>query len=223
MNMEKTNDNLIYSGASPEEVASDLKPLINFQEEGLSLKKLQHLIEERLLPHFMQYDRQEFQSLFNFFPEKGAEFGARIALQYNQGVTNWQVSPGAVMAEELCCKALCRLFGLSLESDATFMYCGTYSNQSALYLALHWAAEQQGFDFAKNGIQGFEDPSRLVAVTSREAHFSLKHALRIMGLGEQRLVTLPVDKNRRIDVQHMQETIDELQVTNDIFCAIDRC
>lgn len=220
MNMEKTNDNLIYSGASPEEVASDLKPLINFQEEGLSLKKLQHLIEERLLPHFMQYDRQEFQSLFNFFPEKGAEFGARIALQYNQGVTNWQVSPGAVMAEELCCKALCRLFGLSPESDATFMYCGTYSNQSALYLALHWAAEQQGFDFAKNGIQGFEDPSRLVAVTSREAHFSLKHALRIMGLGEQRLVTLPVDKNRRIDVQHMQETIDELQVTNDIFCAI---
>jgi len=218
--MKRSFNNPIYSGASPEEIASDLEPLINFQNQGISLEKLQQMIEERLLPHLIHYDRPEFQSLFNFFPEEGAKFGASIALQYNQGVTNWQVSPGAVMSEELCCKALCQLFGLSSNSDATFMYCGTYSNQSALYLALHWAAEQHGFDFAKKGVQGFEDPSRLVAVTSREAHFSLKHALRIMGLGEQSLVTLPVDIDFRIDVKHMQEILAKLQDRKDIFCVI---
>ena len=218
--MKGSYNNPIYSGASPEKVASDLKPLVDFQEKGISIEELQQMIEERLVPHLIQYDHPGFQSLFNFFPEKGAEFGARFALEYNQGVTNWQVSPGAVMSEELCCKALCRMFDLSPEADATFMYCGTYANQSALYLALHWTAEQHGFDFGKNGVQGFEDPTRLVAVTSREAHFSLKHALRIMGLGEQSLVTLPVDKNYRIDVNHMQDTLKELQETNDIFCVI---
>ena len=218
--MNKSNDIPIYSGASPEKIASDLEPLVDFQDEGISLDVLNELINDQLTPHLMRYDQPTFQGLFNFFPEKGAEFGAKIALQYNQGVTNWQVSPGAVMLEELCCKAFCRLFGLSHNSDATFMYCGTYSNQSALYLALHWIAEEQGFDFAKKGIQGFKDPSRLVAVTSREAHFSLKHALRIMGLGEQSLVTLPVDKNYRVDIEQMQETIKELHMTNDVFCVI---
>ncbi|MHA2244176.1 MAG: pyridoxal phosphate-dependent decarboxylase family protein [Candidatus Hodarchaeales archaeon] len=218
--MKGSSNNPIYSGASPKKIASDLETLVEFQDKGISLEKLQRMIEEQLVPHLIRYDRPEFQSLFNFFPEEGAKFGAKIALEYNQGVTNWQVSPGAVMAEELCCKALCRLFGLSPESDATFMYCGTYANQSALYLALHWTAEQHGFDFGKNGVQGFKDPTRLVAVTSCEAHFSLKHALRIIGLGEQSLVPLPVDKNYRINVNHMQEALKELQETNDIFCVI---
>ena len=214
------SNNPIYSGASPEEVRDDLELLVDFQKEGVSLKELQKIIDERLLPHFMQYNKPEFQSLFNFFPEKAASLGAKIAIDYNQGTTNWQVSPGAVMLEEMCCHSLCRLFGLKSEADATFMYCGTYSNQSALYLALHWTAEQRGFDFTQEGIQGFEDPTRLVAVTSCEAHFSLKHALRIMGLGEMSLVTLPVDEQYRIDVKNIKEILKELQEIYDVFCFV---
>jgi L-2,4-diaminobutyrate decarboxylase len=218
--MNQSFNKTVFSRASPKEIAADLSPLLNFENQGKSIEELEKMIEVGLLPHLVRYDQPEFQSLFNFFPEKGAKYGAKIALRYNQGVTNWQVSPGAVMAEELCCDALCELFGLSSNSDATFMYCGTYSNQSALYLALHRTAEQHGFDFAKKGVQGFEDPSRLVAITSCEAHFSLKHALRIMGLGELSLVTLPVDKNFRIDIKSMQETLSKLQDKRDVFCVI---
>jgi hypothetical protein len=87
----------IYSGASPEQVAADLNPLVDFQDEGLSLDVLDALLKERLFPHLMRYDQPQFQSMFNAFPEKGAELGAKIALTYNQGVTNWQVSPGGAM------------------------------------------------------------------------------------------------------------------------------
>jgi L-2,4-diaminobutyrate decarboxylase len=218
--MKKQSKSPIYSGASPEKVAADLEPLIDFQEEGISLKTLSHLIEERLLPHLMRYDRPEFQSMFNYFPEEGAEFGAKIALLYNQGVTNWQVSPGGAMLEELCGQALCRLFGLFPGSDATFMYSGTYANQEALYLALHWKAEKQGFDFTRKGLKGFPDPARLAIITSRDAHFSLKHAVRILGLGEESLVTLDVDNNRRIDVSLMEHTLSKLREKKDVFCAV---
>ena len=51
------------------------------------------------------------------------------------------------MLEELCGKALCRLFGFAKGADATFMYCGTYANQHALYLALHKQAEKFGYEF----------------------------------------------------------------------------
>lgn len=210
----------IYSGASPEQIAADLEPLVDFEEQGLSRKTLDKLIEERLVPHLMQYDRPSFQSLFNYFPEEGAEFGARVALAYNQGVTNWQVSPGAVTLEELCCKALCRIFGLPPSADATFMYSGTYANQEALYLALHWKAEKHGFDLTQKGLQGFNNPGRLKIVASRDAHFSLRHALRILGLGEECLITLAVDENRRIDVERMEKTLNEVRETNDIFCVV---
>ena len=210
----------IYSGASPKQVAAEVEPLIDFQDEGLSLEALTKLVQERLLPHLMRYDQPGFQSMFNAFPEEGAEFGARIALAYNQGVTNWQVSPGGAMLEELCCQALCRLFGLGPTADATLMYCGTYANRQALYLALHRKAEREGFDFTEKGLLGFADPGRLVAVISRDAHFSIKHAVRMMGLGEQCLVTVDVDSNRRIDVERMEETLNELRKTKDVFCVV---
>jgi len=218
--MSKNDDNLIYSAASPEKVAADLQPLINFQDDGISLGELSELIEKCLIPYFVRYNRPEFHSLYNFYPEEGAELGARIALKYNQGVTNWQVSPGAVMLEELCGRVLCKLFGLSENSDATFMYCGTYANQQGLYMALHRRAEQEGFNLAEKGLKGFKDPNRLMVVTSEESHFSLLHALRIMGLGDQSLVTIPVDNNFRMDVARLKETVGKYKKEKDIFCIV---
>lgn len=211
---------LIYSGASPEKVAQDLHPLVDFQNDGLSLPALKKLIDDRLTPHLMQYDHPGFHSMFNFFLEEGAKLGADIALAYNQGVTNWQVSPGGAALEEICCQALCRLFGLFPEADATFMYSGTYANQEALYFALHRKAEKSGFDFSQKGLLGFDDPNRLRVLASRDAHFSLKHAVRMLGLGEESLVHLDVDANRRLDVERVQETVHRLRQTKDIVCVV---
>jgi len=218
--MLKQSQNLIHSGASPDKIAEDLQPLIDFQDEGISPKALEKLINERLIPHLMQYGHPGFHSMFNFFLEEGAELGAKIALAYNQGVTNWQVSPGGAVLEELCCQALCRLFGLSSGADATFMYSGTYANQEALYLALHRIAEMHGFDFTQKGLNGFDDPRRLRVLASRDAHFSLKHAVRMLGLGEESLVLVDVDKNRRLDVECLKETVDKLKQVKDIFCVV---
>lgn len=218
--MKKRKKTPVYSGASPEEVAADLQPFFDLKEEGISLKTLSNLVKERLLPHFMRYDQPEFQSMFNYFPEEGAELGATIALFYNQGVTNWQVSPGGAMLEELCGKALCRLFGLFPNSDATFMYSGTYANQEALYLALHRKAEKFGFDFTKKGLKGFANPARLAVLASCDAHFSLKHAVRILGLGEESLIAIGVDRNRRIDVNRMEQTLNALKKTKEVFCVV---
>ena len=210
----------LYSGASPGEVRRDLEPLVDFREEGMPLDELNDLIDERLVPHLMRYDQPTFQSMFNAFPEEGAATGARIALTYNQGVTNWQVSPGGAMLEELCCQALCRLFGLAPTADATFMLSGTYANQEALYLALHRKADEFGFDYVERGLNGFSDPSRLVVLTSCDAHLSVRHAMRTLGLGEQNLVTLAVDSNRRLDVAHLEGALSELQATKDVFCLV---
>ena len=72
------------SKATPDEMVADLNSLVDFQDEGLSLEVLDKMIVNRLVPHLMRYDQSGFQSMFNAFPEEGAEFGAMIALSYNQ-------------------------------------------------------------------------------------------------------------------------------------------
>ncbi len=215
-NMRNSN---IYSGASPQQVAEDLQPLIDLQEQGMDIPALKQMIDTHLVPHLMKYDLPAFQSMFNAFPETGAELGAQIALTFNQGVTNWQVSPGGAMLEELCCQTMCRLFNLPPTADATFMLSGTYANQQALYMALHRKAEQHGFDLAEKGVIGFRDPSRLTVLVSEDAHFSIRHAVRMMGLGEQSLVKLDVDKNRRIDVKQLEKKLNQLQ-NKDVCCIV---
>ena len=56
-----------YSGASPAQVAADLQPLVDFQNEGMSLDQLEQLIRTNLVPHLMRYDLPAFQSMFNAF------------------------------------------------------------------------------------------------------------------------------------------------------------
>jgi len=206
----------LFSGASPSAVREDLFPLVDFAGPGLPLDEIARMVEDRLVPHLMRYDQPGFQSMFNSIPEAGAAWGARVALAHNQGVTNWQVSPGGAALEELCCRSLCRLFQLPEHADATFMYSGTYANQQALYMALHRKAEIEGFNFREKGISGFRDPSRLAILASRDAHFSVRQSARMLGLGEQCLVPLEVNANRQVDPAQLHGTLAELQGTKDI-------
>ena len=214
----------IWSGAPAEEVVRDLEPLVDFQEQGLSIDEIATLVGERLLPHLCDYDLPSFHSFFNALPEKGALYGARVALEWNQGVTNWQVSPGGAVLEELCCAALCRLFELEADASCTPMYCGTYANQQAIYMALHRKAERQGFSLPEQGLVGFGDPAKLTVVTSTEAHFSVKHAARMLGLGERSIVAVGVDEKRRMDVGQLQSTLADLTGggagSRNVFCVV---
>jgi L-2,4-diaminobutyrate decarboxylase len=168
----------------------------------------------------MRYDLPAFQGLFNTSLEEGATLGAEIALEWNQGVTNWQVSPGGSTLEELCCQALCKLFGLGPAAEATVQYCGTYGNQQALYMALHHHAASKGFDYSRVGLTGFEDPGRLAVLASEDAHFCLRHGARFLGLGDDALISVGVDENRRMDVGELRRTVDALQGSRDIFCVV---
>ncbi|MBM3293408.1 MAG: aspartate aminotransferase family protein [Candidatus Aminicenantes bacterium] len=209
----------IYSGAKPDAIAEDLRPLCDFGEDGMSLEELKGLIEERLVPHLSNYGLPSFHSFFNSPPEAGAELGGVVALRHNQGVTNWQVSPGGAVLEELCGRALGRLFGFPETADATFLYSGTYANQQTLYMALHRRAEEEGFDFAAKGLSGFREPERLVVAVSEQAHFSVRHAVRMLGLGEKSLLRVPVDGRQRMDVAALQDVLSN-RATRDHVCAV---
>src|SRR5262245_60487041 len=209
-----------HSGSDPATVRADLEPLVDFRNEGMPLDVLDGLIERRLVPHLVRYDHPGFQSMFNTVPEEAAQRAASLALSYNHGLTNWQVSPGGAMLEELCCESLCRLFGLGPDAAATFHLAGTYANLQGVYLALHRHAERLGFDLARRGLAGFQSPARLALALPPDTHFSIRHAVRLLGLGEDCLVSLEIDADRRIDVPSLGRTLNSLQKSRDVFCVV---
>ncbi|UCD25209.1 MAG: aspartate aminotransferase family protein, partial [Gemmatimonadota bacterium] len=76
------------------------------------------------------------------------------------------------------------------------------------------------FDLAERGLTGFDDPTRLAVVVSVDAHFSLKHAVRFLGLGEQCLVPVAVDYNRRMDTASLRATLAELRGSREVVCVV---
>ena len=69
-------------------------------------------------------------------------------------------------------------------------------------------------------MKGFNESNKLAVAISCDAHFSIKHAVRMLGLGEDSLIILPVDNNRHIDIKQMVETLDRLKKEKDIFCIV---
>ena len=212
--------NSIFSGATPEQVEKELKSLVDFKSKGLDIDQVGQLIQEKLIPHLLSYDHPGFQSMFNSVVDDGAKLGSVTALNFNQGITDWQVSPGGSTLEELCCRALCNMFNLGDHADATFMLSGSYANQQAIYLALHKKAEQEGFDLAAKGIHGFLSTEKPKLLISKTSHYSLLHAVRTLGLGEDAIEYLPVDKNQRIDIHKLRELWDQNRFANNVFCIV---
>jgi L-2,4-diaminobutyrate decarboxylase len=87
-------------------------------------------------------------------------------------------------------------------------------------MALHHRVDLGGRRIIKKGLGSFSDPSRLTVVTSADAHFSLKHAVRVMGLGEQALLSVAVDRNRRMDVKALRATLERVSEERDVFCVV---
>ncbi|MEM9777981.1 MAG: pyridoxal-dependent decarboxylase, partial [Chloroflexota bacterium] len=124
------------------------------------------------------------------------------------------------MLEEMAGQALCRLFDLAPSADCTFMYSGTYANQQALYLAIHRYAERKGVDFINDGLAVFEYPGKLAVLVTADAHFSMRHAVRMLGMGENNLIKVPVDAERRMDVEALKQLITELEGEKEIISIV---
>jgi len=209
----------VFSGEAVEKIEQSLLELVSFEVSGISHERLTTMLQRCLLPHLMRYDSTSFQSHFNYTIEEAAKTAAHLVLDYNQNVTNWQVSPGGSTLETLCCRELCKLFGMGSEADATFTYSGTYANQEAIYLALRRFTSGRKFSLAQRGLQDYQGPRLLVAASSEVHHLSLIHAVRMLGLGEDSIVQIPLDKKFRMSVPALQTILADTSNNGTVFCV----
>jgi glutamate/tyrosine decarboxylase-like PLP-dependent enzyme len=120
-----------------------------------------------------------------------------LAGAWDQNAAFTVMSPLAAALEEISLRWLLELLGLPAVCGGAFVTGATMANITALAAARHALLEQVGWDVEAQGLFGAPP---ITVVVGQEAHASLLKALGLLGLGRQRVVTVPADGQGRMRV-----------------------
>ncbi|SRR5579883_492375 len=120
-----------------------------------------------------------------------------LAGAWDQNAAFVVMSPLAAALEEISLRWLLELLGLPAGCGGAFVTGATMANFTALAAARHALLEQVGWDVEAQGLFGAPP---ITVIVGQEAHASLLKALGLLGLGRQRVVTVPVDGQGRMRV-----------------------
>ncbi|WP_445524436.1 pyridoxal phosphate-dependent decarboxylase family protein [Streptomyces cyslabdanicus] len=113
-----------------------------------------------------------------------AVLGEAILSAVNSSLDTWDQSAGGTLIERRLIDWTAARVGLGPDADGVFTSGGTQSNLQALLLAREEA--------------GSDDLSRLRILTSEASHFSVRKSARLLGLGPESVVCVPVDHDKRL-------------------------
>jgi glutamate/tyrosine decarboxylase-like PLP-dependent enzyme len=118
-----------------------------------------------------------------------------LAAAWDQNAGLFMASPVAAVLEEVSLRWLLDALGLPANSGGSFVTGGTMANFTALAAARHGVLMRAGWDVERDGLFGAPPIS---VVVGGEAHPSVRKSLGLLGLGRDRVVSVPVDGQGRM-------------------------
>jgi glutamate/tyrosine decarboxylase-like PLP-dependent enzyme len=131
-----------------------------------------------------------------------------VTMVQNPNNISATTSPATTLMEEECMIELARLVGFrgggeSRKPGGNIVSCGTISNLTALMVAREKAyMGPRGLGGLSLSHGGLFNAPRGIIVASRSAHYSIRKAARILGLGEDGVIEVPVaDESELLDFE----------------------
>jgi glutamate/tyrosine decarboxylase-like PLP-dependent enzyme len=118
-----------------------------------------------------------------------------LAAAWDQNAGLEVSSPVSAALEKVCRDWLVTIFGMPQQTQVGFVTGATMANFTGLAAARHTVLKREGWDVEANGLFG---ASPITVIVGEEVHVSLLKALRMLGLGGERVVKVPVDGQGRI-------------------------
>jgi glutamate/tyrosine decarboxylase-like PLP-dependent enzyme len=125
-----------------------------------------------------------------------------LATAWDQNAAMVAMSPIAATLEEVALDWLIDLFGLPKGSTGTFVTGATMASFTALACARHELLVRAGWNPEADGLFGAPPISVIV---SAETHTSVGRALALLGLGRERVVHVPTDRQGRMRADQLPE------------------
>lgn len=123
---------------------------------------------------------------------------------WGQNSGNCLATPSAAAAEEAAAHALLDLLDLPRSSSVGFVTGATMANFTCLAAARSEVLRRAGWDVESDGLFGAPP---ITVILGEEAHSTVFSALRYLGLGDRRVVRIPVDAQGAMRPDAFQEAI----------------
>lgn len=201
-----------YSGGSPEALSEQfVDPII--PETGTGLGTVIDEVATKILAHSVRTSNSRCAAHLQCPPMIPGLAAEAMLTAANQSLDSFDQAPAATVLEQKVIGALCELFDLPDAADGVFTSGGTQSNFQALLLARdRYCRRQFGRDVQADGLPPAAESLRILC--SEEAHFTGKQAAHHLGLGEDAVVAVPTDEERRMDPDALDEILAELDAND---------
>jgi len=196
--------------------AADVAELIdqNYPQEGESLEQLvaqiNHVTE--------RYPRRNVHpGFFGWVAPSGLPsdpLAHAMATVLNENLIGYWASPVGITIEKTVIRWLADLVDFPAESQGVFMSGGSMANMCGIASA---CAKRFGAKFRSQGLAAFSGDSRPVIICSRAAHFSIRRAAVMLGIGTDNIVIVDTDDEFRMRVDALEAALDE---HDNIICVV---
>jgi L-2,4-diaminobutyrate decarboxylase len=117
----------------------------------------------------------------------------------NNGAAIYEMGPVNMAMERNVIKKFGSLIGYATGSDGIFTHGGTAGNLTAMLAARQVKTD---YNIWEEGVGNLEKPAYMI---SEQAHYSVGRNVKIMGLGDESIVKIPVDRYFRIRTDLLEE------------------
>ena len=132
----------------------------------------------------------------------------------NENVGGYWSSPVGTTIEKTVIRWLADLVEFPRESQGVFLSGGSMANMCGIASA---CSKRFGVEFRSRGLAAFSGESRPVIICSRAAHFSIRRAAVLLGIGTDNIVTIDTDDEFRMRVDALEAALGE---HDNIICVV---
>ncbi len=132
----------------------------------------------------------------------------------NENVGGYWASPVGTTIERTVIRWLAGLVGFAAESEGVLLSGGSMANMSGIASA---CAKRFGPGYREQGLAAFSQASKPVIICSQAAHFSIRRAAVMLGIGTDNIVTIDTDAEFRMRVDKLEAALSQHE---NIVCVV---
>jgi len=127
-----------------------------------------------------------------------------LTTAWDQNAASYACAPAEAIIEEVAGAWLKELLGLPPGASVAFVSGSQMAHVTALAAARHALLAQRGWNVERQGLMG---APALRILSSQERHGSIERAVRLLGLGSDSVIDLPVDDQGRLQADTLSHVL----------------
>jgi glutamate/tyrosine decarboxylase-like PLP-dependent enzyme len=188
--------------STAESIRSSLASL-TFEKPILPTEIIDFVVQGLRNDH-LHVSHPRYFGLFNPPPTPMGIAADALVAAFNPQLATWIHSPFSVEVEQHLIRLFGKRFGYKpSQIEGTFTSGGTEANHTALLTALTWAFPE----FIQLGLRGLNKQPTIYVST--QSHHSVIKSARLCGLGQVSVRQIPVDKQLKMDLKALSDTISQ--------------